>query len=156
MDIGRSVKNIWWYTSQYLLYSTIGTPAATGVWTQRLWQTWWRDEVVKWKHFPCYLTFVWGSTGHARVSFHSVSLPATQFKIVVVDESPGMYGPFYKHEFNHNPARRSNHMPSKVWDGITYPLPNFDGRWSLKCEWKSIFIPNFIMDVITYPCWDSN
>ena len=47
-----------------------------------------------------------------------------------------------------------NHMPSKVWDEITYPFPNFNG-----CAvdfWKLIsdFMPYFIMDAITYPCWD--
>ena len=27
--------------------------------------------------------------------------------------------------------RISNHMPSKVWDDITYPFPNFNDAWSL-------------------------
>ena len=38
---------------------------------------------------------------------------------------------------------------SKMWG--TYPFPNFNG-W----EWICDFIPNFIMDVITYPHRDSN
>ena len=37
-------------------------------------------------------------------------------------------------------------MPSKLWDGITYPFLNFNGA--------NNFIPQFIMDMITYPCWD--
>ena len=32
-------------------------------------------------------------------------------------------------------------MPSKVGEGITYSFPNFNG---------------FMMDVITYPCWDKS
>ena len=42
--------------------------------------------------------------------------------------------------FNH-----SMEMPSKVWNEITYPFPNFCGE---VCEWISILIPHFIMDVI--------
>ena len=45
-------------------------------------------------------------------------------------------------------------MPSKLWDEITYPLPNFDGCTLEVWEWVSNFIPHIIMDVITYPCWD--
>ena len=42
----------------------------------------------------------------------------------------------------------SNHMPSKVWDGIIYPFPNFNGGTVEVWEWISNFIPHFIMDVI--------
>ena len=42
------------------------------------------------------------------------------------------------------PSWISNHMPSKVWDEITYPVPNFNEVW----EWISNFIPHIIMDVI--------
>ena len=42
----------------------------------------------------------------------------------------------------------------KVWVEITYPFPNFDGCNVRVWEWISNFIPQFIMDVITYPCWD--
>ena len=34
-------------------------------------------------------------------------------------------GPFYKHGLISIPACISNHIPSKVWDGITYPILNF-------------------------------
>ena len=40
-------------------------------------------------------------------------------------------------------------MPSKMWDEITYPFPNFNGY---TVEWISNFIPLFIVDVLTYPC----
>ena len=36
-------------------------------------------------------------------------------------------GPFYLHGLTLIPAWISNHMPSKVWDEITYPFLNFNG-----------------------------
>ena len=67
-----------------------------------------------------------------------------------------------KHELGHNsdcrltyinliPAWLSNHIPSKVWDEITYPFPNFNGGTIEVWEWISDFIPHSIMDVITFP-----
>ena len=50
--------------------------------------------------------------------------------------------------FNPNMA----HMPSKVWDEITYPFPNFNVATVEVWEWINNFIPHFIMDVITHPC----
>ena len=47
----------------------------------------------------------------------------------------------------------SKHLSIKVWDEITYPFPNFSGATVEVWEWISNFIPHFIMDVITYPCW---
>ena len=38
------------------------------------------------------------------------------------------------------PAWISHRTPSKMWNEITYPFPNFT--------------PHFIMYLITYPCWD--
>ena len=38
-------------------------------------------------------------------------------------------------------------MPSKVWDEITYPFPNFNGRTIEVWEWISNFIPYFILHV---------
>ena len=38
-----------------------------------------------------------------------------------------IWGPFYLHELNLIPTWISNHMHSKIWDGITYPFPNFTG-----------------------------
>ena len=35
--------------------------------------------------------------------------------------------PFYWHGLTLIPAWRINYMSSKVWDGITYPFPNFSG-----------------------------
>ena len=45
-------------------------------------------------------------------------------------------------------------MPSTVWDEITYPFLNFNGCTIEVWEWINIFIPHFVMDVITYPCRD--
>ena len=44
-------------------------------------------------------------------------------------------------------------MHSKVWDEITYPFLNFNGCTVEVYEWISNFIPHFIIDVITYPCF---
>ena len=48
----------------------------------------------------------------------------------------------------------SNHMPSKVYNKITYPFSNFSRytRWNLEID--SNLIPHLIMDVITYPWWN--
>ena len=46
------------------------------------------------------------------------------------------------------------YLSSIVWDKITYPFLNFNGTTVEVWEWISNFIPCFIMDVITYPCWD--
>ena len=48
----------------------------------------------------------------------------------------------------------SNHMPSKVWDEISYPFSNFNGSTVEVWEWICNFTPHYIMDVITNPCWD--
>ena len=64
-------------------------------------------------------------------------------------------GPFYYHGLTLMIAAGiSNHMPCEVWDEITYPFPNFNGATVEACEWISYFIQPFIMDMITYPCWD--
>ena len=49
---------------------------------------------------------------------------------------------------------KSNHMPSKVWDEITYPFLNFNGCTIEVWEWISNFILHIIIDVITNPCWN--
>ena len=52
--------------------------------------------------------------------------------------------------FNFNPVWMSNHTPGKVRDEITYQTQNLNSS----LESKSNFIAHFVMDVITYPCWD--
>ena len=63
-------------------------------------------------------------------------------------------GAFYYHGLTFIPAWISNHMPSEVWDEITYPFSNVNGATVEIWEWISNFIPYSITDVITYPCWD--
>ena len=48
----------------------------------------------------------------------------------------------------------SNHMPSKMWNEISYPFPNFNCCTVEVWEWINNFISHFKMDVIAYPCWD--
>ena len=48
----------------------------------------------------------------------------------------------------------SNHIPRKVWDEIIYPFPNLNGCTIEVWKWRSILIPHFTMDVMTYPCWN--
>ena len=44
-------------------------------------------------------------------------------------------------------ASISNHMPSNVWDEITYPFPNLDGCIIELIEWISYFVSHYTMDV---------
>ena len=53
--------------------------------------------------------------------------------------------PFYCHELSLIPARISNHIASKVWDEITYPLPNFICGTVEVWEWIGNFIPHCIL-----------
>ena len=48
-------------------------------------------------------------------------------------------GFFYWHGLTCIPAWIRNHMPSKVWDEITYPFPKFNGCTIEVWEWISIF-----------------
>ena len=47
-----------------------------------------------------------------------------------------------------------NHMPNKVTGGITYPVTDFNGTIVEVMEWIGDLILHFMMDGITYPCWD--
>ena len=63
-------------------------------------------------------------------------------------------GLFYWQKLSVIPAWISNHMPSKVWDEIIFPLSNFNGCTVDVREWISNFIMQFIMDVLTTLYWD--
>ena len=56
--------------------------------------------------------------------------------------------------FNFNPSKDNNHTHYNVWDEITYPFLNFNGATIEVHELINNFIPHFLMDAITYPCWD--
>ena len=45
-------------------------------------------------------------------------------------------------------------MSSKVWDEIIYSFLKFNGENNEVQEWINNSIPQFIMDTITYLCWD--
>ena len=48
----------------------------------------------------------------------------------------------------------SNQISRRVANENTYPFPNFNGC-PLKLDiWMNNFIPHFLVDVVTYPCWD--
>ena len=49
------------------------------------------------------------------------------------------------------PAWISSHMPSKVWDEINYPFPNFSGPIKVWL-WVSLVSWYFAMNVINNPC----
>ena len=66
------------------------------------------------------------------------------------------WGTFYYHELTLIPAWIRHHMPSKIWDEVTNPFPNFNGFTVDVCERRNYFILQFIMDVITHSCSDSN
>ena len=55
---------------------------------------------------------------------------------------------------NFDPNMDKNYMPSKVWNEITYPFQNVNGCNVEVWELLSNFTQHFIMDVITYQCWD--
>ena len=42
-------------------------------------------------------------------------------------ETETFQDPFYKHRLTFIPSWINNHIPSKVWDEITYAFPNFNG-----------------------------
>ena len=74
---------------------------------------------------------------------------------------PGV--PFYWHELSLIPAWIRNHMPVKCemkllihsWTSMVQSLNRLHSTVQLLevWEWMSDFIPDFMMDVITYPCW---
>ena len=59
----------------------------------------------------------------------------------------------YWHGLTLIPVWISNHMPSKMWDEITYPFPNFNGINVAVWVWIRNFNPQLVMNGITYPCW---
>ena len=62
--------------------------------------------------------------------------------------------PFLLTWSNFNPSMDDDYIRYKVWDKITYPIPNFNDYTIEVWEWISNSIPHFTGHVITYPCWD--
>ena len=65
-------------------------------------------------------------------------------------------GAFYSHGLTLIEAWISYYIHYKVWDGITYPFPNFKGATVEVWEWISNFITHFTVHVIPYPWWEES
>ena len=63
-------------------------------------------------------------------------------------------GLFYLHSLTLISSWTSNYIHYKLWDGITYPFPNFNGATVEVWEWISDFTQHFTGHVITYARWD--
>ena len=61
---------------------------------------------------------------------------------------------FYPNGLTWIPAWMRNHMPTQIWDEITYPLSNINDCTIKVWELISSFTQHYIMDVIIHPCWD--
>ena len=86
------------------------------------------------------------------------SLPLTPKKVLenggkVLEKSRKSSGIFFTNIAG-NPV--SNHMLSKVWPEITYPLTHFNTCTAEVWECISNFIPQFIIVVITHPYWNKS
>ena len=87
-----------------------------------------RRETFKFRDFVKLILEIWRYT-------HD-SLFVMLFVLVYHSPLPLSYrGTLYKH----GPSWISNHMPSKLWDEITYPSPNFNGCTVEVWEWISNF-----------------
>ena len=65
-------------------------------------------------------------------------------------------GSLYKYGMTLIPAWISDHMLGKICDEIIHPFPNSNGCTVEVWEWISNFIPQFMVDPITYACWDKS
>ena len=74
------------------------------------------------------------------------------YDVIVMEKREQHLGLILLTWVNFNPC--VDNMPSKAWDEITYPFPNFNGGTVEVWEWICNFIPHFIVYVITYPLWD--
>ena len=82
------------------------------------------------------------SPGHQRPRF-----------CIFVTKEPCLLGGPFTNSLTLITAWINNSMLSKVWDEITHPFPNFSGCTVQVWEWVSCFIPHFIIESISYPCW---
>ena len=71
-------------------------------------------------------------------------------------EIPRYLGIFLSTWINCNLSWIGDHMPSKLWDEITYPFPNLNSCAVEVWKWINNDIPHFIMAVITYTSWDQS
>ena len=100
------------------------------------------------------LAFVWGIHRGPVNSPHKLPVTRKMFPFDdVIMETSHTRGPFYEHGLISDPAWMNTHIPRKVWDEITYSVPNFNGYTVEVWEWISNFTLHFMMDVIIFPCW---
>ena len=74
--------------------------------------------------------------------------------VFLCNKTPG--APFYYYGLTLIPAWINNCVHYILWSEITYPFPNSIGATVEVWEWISSFIPYFIVDVITFPCFDKS
>ena len=98
----------------------------------------------------CYMKRLNNQMNYSYKSLWSLQRGITSLLVLKVRDHRIYGGP----NFNPIPAWISNHMPSKLWDGIIHLFPNFNGCTVESYEWRSNHIPHCMMDVITPPCWD--
>ena len=133
------------------------------------WDPFYHDDVIKWKHFPRNWPFVRGIHRSPVNSSHKGQWRgALMFSLINVWrndwENNREAGDLRRHRAHFRPLwRRRNAninwtlIPAwismfihyKVWDGITYPCPNFNGATVEVWEWISNFISHLIGHVIT-------
>ena len=70
--------------------------------------------------------------------------------------SAAIRGPFCYYGLTFIQTWTRNHIPSMVWDEITYSFSNFKGATVEVWQWISDCIPDLIMDGFTYTCCDWN
>ena len=61
-----------------------------------------------------------------------------------------VWNQFYYNGLNTISPNISNHIPSKLWDEIIYPFPNFNSSDIEVWQLISNYIPPLIVDVITH------
>ena len=86
--------------------------------------------------------------------FRNLLVPDNHKVYQYISLSIDFRGPLYQHGLTLIPAWISTHMPSEVWDEMTYPFPDLNGCTVEVWEMIIHFIPYFMMDVIIYPWWD--
>ena len=69
-----------------------------------------------------------------------------------IHDASNREGPFFLTPNKFNPSI-NNHIPSKMWDEISYLFPNFNCATVEVWERIKKIIPHFIMDVITCTSW---
>ena len=72
------------------------------------------------------------------------------YVLLIIMDTLDVWGPFNKRGPTLTPAWIRKHIPSEVWNEITYSFPNFNGTIVEVWEWTSGFTPLIAIHVITY------